>query len=102
MKHVLKTALVAGALGLAALLTPAPASAHERDRSSVSVYVDFGNISVAYRNGYFDRRHRWHSWRSRDHRHAYCGHRGRCHNYNYRHDRGRHRGHRRGRGHDRH
>jgi hypothetical protein len=104
MKHALKAVLIAGALGVGALLSAPSASAHERG-ASVSVYVDLGDVSVAYRNGYYDHRRRWHSWRSRDEwRHFRRHHRSHYHDYDYREDRydrdrrrdrGRHRGHRR-------
>jgi hypothetical protein len=98
MQNILKPIVAAIALGTAALLTAGAASAHDyRRSSSVSVYIDTGNIAVGYTNGYYDYGHRWHSWRSREHYRAYCHRRhGRCYNYSYRHDRGRHYGHRRG------
>ena len=97
MNGVLKAALIAATLGTATFLAAAPANAHDYRRSSVSVYIDTGNIAIGYRNGYFDHQRRWHSWRSRAHWRAYCDRGGRYHDYNYdrRRDRGRHRGHHR-------
>jgi hypothetical protein len=31
-----------------------------------AVHVDFGNVSVGYRDGYQDNHHRWHAWRQSD------------------------------------
>ena len=104
MKHALKAVLIAGAVGTGAFLAAPAASAHERG-SSVSVYVDLGEVSVAYRNGYYDHRHRWHRWRGDDEwRHFRRNYSSRYRDYDYRddgydrdrhHDRGRHRGHHR-------
>jgi hypothetical protein len=90
MKHALKALLIAGALGTAALAAPDTAGAQS---ASVSVRVDVGDVSVGYRNGYYDHNRRWHRWRSSRH-HAYYRrhHRAHYHDYYYRHDRGRHRG----------
>jgi hypothetical protein len=100
MKHALKAMLIACAAGTGAFLAAPSASAHER-QASVSIYLDLGDVSVAYRNGYYDHRRRWHSWRSHDEwRHFRRHYRSRYHDYDYdwrrdRGDRGRHRGHRR-------
>ena len=95
MKHIVKATIIAGALAAGSLLAATPASAHERG-SSVSIYVDIGNVSIAYRNGYFDRHRRWHNWRSRAEWAHFRRHlRGYYRDYDYRHDRGRHRGWRR-------
>ena len=101
MKHALKAVLIAGALGVGALLSAPSASAHERG-SSVSVNVDLGNVSVGYRNGYYDHNRRWHRWRSDDERrHFRRAYRSRYSDYDYRdrddrydrrRDRGGHRG----------
>jgi hypothetical protein len=100
MKHALKAMLIAGAVGAGALLTAPTASAQYRE-SSVAIYIDLGDVSIAYRNGYYDHDRRWHRWRS-DRERAYFSRRYRSHyrDYEYRHDRhdrGRHRGHRRNR-----
>ncbi|MGQ0532807.1 MAG: hypothetical protein ACT4OF_08990 [Caulobacteraceae bacterium] len=88
MKHAIKAMVTAGALGIGSLLVAAPADAHERRSSSVSVRVDLGNVSVGYRNGYYDHDRRWHRWRSHDHRNYYRRHyRSRYHDSYYRHDR---------------
>jgi hypothetical protein len=88
MKHALKAVLVAGALGVGILLAPA-ASAHERGTSvSVGVNIDLGDVSVGYRNGYYDHDRRWHRWRSDDEwRHFRRHYRSRYHDYDYRDDR---------------
>jgi hypothetical protein len=54
-----------------------------------AVHVDFGNVSVGYRDGYQDNNHKWHHWRQADAK-AYRSHNQQ--NYrdmNYRDDRNR-------------
>jgi len=61
MKLVLKATLFASALAILPLSAAVPASA----RAVVS--LNFGNIAVGYRDGYWDNGHRWHRWsNSRD------------------------------------
>lgn len=92
MTHILKAMAIAGALGAGSLLFAPPASAHTRG-SSVSIYVDVGNVAIAYRDGYYDHHHRWHSWRSRDEwRHFRRHHHHHYRDYYHHRDRGRHRG----------
>jgi len=101
MKHALKAIMIAGALGVGGILAAPSADAHDR-RSSVTIYVDLGDVSIAYRNGYYDHHRRWHRWRSDDEWRYFRRHyRSHYHDYDYdwRRDRGRHRGWRRGRGH---
>jgi hypothetical protein len=96
MKHALKTIAIAGALAAGSLFVAAPAAAHDRN-SRVGIYVDLGNVSIAYSNGYYDHDRRWHRWRSRaEWAHFRRYHRGLYRDYAYNHDRGRHRGWRRG------
>jgi hypothetical protein len=61
MKTVLAAAIVAATMGTTALVTAGPASA---DRVFLS--FDVGNVAFAYRDGWWDRDHRWHAWRDRD------------------------------------
>jgi hypothetical protein len=87
MKHLIKTALLAGALGASSFLIAGPASAHDyRRSSSVSVYVGTGPVAVQY-SRYRDSGPR-HWRRCRVYRHHRCYARW---------DRGRHYGWRRGR-----
>lgn len=60
MKTVLAAAIFAATIGATALGTT-PASA---DR----LYLSFssGDVAFAYRDGWWDRDHRWHHWRDRD------------------------------------
>ena len=30
--------------------------------AQAAIHVDFGNVSVGYRDGYQDNRHQWHAW----------------------------------------
>lgn len=87
MKHALKAMVIAAALGAGSLLVASPASAHEHGSRS-SIYVDVGNVAVAYRNGYHDHHRRWRQWRSHDEwRHFRRHHRSHYRDYAYRHDR---------------
>lgn len=59
MKILMKTLLVAAALGTAGLAgTAAPAAAQPAGFS-----FRLGDIGFAYEDGYYDRHHRWHNWR---------------------------------------
>lgn len=101
---LIKVLAIAGALSAGSLLAAAPANAFERHRSSsVSIYVDAGNVRAGYRNGYYDHDRRWHRWRGASHRAYYRRHYGhRYHDYDYRYERTRyHRRHRDWRSHDR-
>ena len=56
MKSILHAALVAAAPGFAATAI-APAAL-----AGVGVSINFGEVSVGYRDGYYDHHHRWHRW----------------------------------------
>ena len=56
----LPAALLAASLVIPSVAVTAPAMA----RSSVS--VDFGNVSIGYRDGYYDKGHRYHRWARHD------------------------------------
>ena len=104
MNRLIKALVIAGALSAGSLAAATPASAYDHHRrSSVSVYVDTGNVSVGYRNGYYDHDRRWHRWRGDSHRNYYRRHhRSHYRDYYYRdHDRYRDRRHRRHRDYDR-
>jgi hypothetical protein len=34
--------------------------------AAAAVHVNFGNVSVGYRDGYRDNHHQWHRWRQSD------------------------------------
>jgi hypothetical protein len=81
MKTPLKILLAAGLLCGAGFAATAPAAAQP---TSFSFRV--GDIAFAYDDGYYDRGHRWHSWRHARERDSYRAHyRPRYHAY--RHDR---------------
>lgn len=61
IKKLTLTALMAAVtMGAAACSTPAPAAARE----SFVFGFNTGNVAFAYSDGYWDRSHHWHSWRS--------------------------------------
>lgn len=41
-----------------------------------SGYVDFGNVTVGYQDGYWDNRRTWHQWNDDRHRQSYRDYRG--------------------------
>lgn len=79
MKTTLRAALIAGVAGLAAMAVAAPAVAQ------IGISVDFGDVALAYQDGYYDSHHHWHHWRHPDdwknYRHAHPEH-----YHDYRHD----------------
>jgi hypothetical protein len=56
----LSAVLLASSLAIPTGMVSTPASA----RGSVS--VDFGNVGIGYRDGYYDRGHQYHRWARRD------------------------------------
>jgi hypothetical protein len=56
---LLKSALLASSLILSAGLVPMPAVA-------AGVSIDFGNVAIGYRDGYYDRDHKYHRWQHSD------------------------------------
>src|SRR5437773_1636326 len=76
MRNHMKSTAIALLLSGSALATAGAAYADDsyygRDRASSTVAVQFGDISMGYRDGYWDNGHRWHHWR---HRHDYRGYR---------------------------
>lgn len=52
MKTIIRAMLISSALSIA--VVPAMAG--------VGVSVDFGDVSVGYRDGYWDSQHHWHKW----------------------------------------
>jgi hypothetical protein len=62
MKNSLKLLLAAGAIAVAGMTATVPAAA----QSGFSFRA--GDVRIAFSDGYYDRRDRWHAWRSaRDH-----------------------------------
>jgi len=97
VKTILKAAAALAAICSAPVLFSAPASAY------TDVTVSAGDVSFAYRDGYYDRWHRWHRWHNDDDWAYYRRHNWRYyHDYDhdrddywrsrYHHDRGWHRG----------
>lgn len=60
MKHIINGALIALALA-AAPMAVAPAQA----RAAVDFSVSLGNAAFGFSDGYWDRDHHWHAYRSR-------------------------------------
>ena len=65
MKSIIKAMLVSGAVAIAST-TFVPAAF-----AQVGVSVNFGDVSVGYRDGYWDSAHHWHKWRNDDDWKAY-------------------------------
>jgi hypothetical protein len=57
---MLQAAFVAAALVIPSVAVTVPAMA----RSSVT--VDFGNVSIGFRDGFYDKDHRYHRWARHD------------------------------------
>ena len=60
MRQLIKGSLIAFALVTAPLITAAPAFA------AVDFSLSLGNAAFGFSDGYWDRDHHWHAWRSRD------------------------------------
>ncbi|MGB8363366.1 MAG: hypothetical protein ACLQUZ_18630 [Rhizomicrobium sp.] len=56
MKTILKAALISAGIGLAATAAAPPAIAQ------IGISVNFGDVAIGYRDGYYDSHHRWHRW----------------------------------------
>ena len=68
MKKIICAALLAGVTALAV----APSA-----NAAVGISFDFGNVGMAYNDGYYDNAHHWHHWRAgeRDrYRHDHADH----------------------------
>jgi hypothetical protein len=57
---LLKSALLAACLAVPSMAITAPAVAR------AGVTIDFGNVGIGYRDGYYDRGHQYHRWARRD------------------------------------
>ena len=80
MKLLISGTVFALALATAPMMMTAPAAA------AVDFSVSLGNAAFGYSDGYWDRDHRWHAWRSRDEQRYFQSHYGE-HYVNSRHDR---------------
>jgi hypothetical protein len=68
MKKIAQALLIATAV---AVIAPAAANA------AVGVSFNFGDVGVAYSDGYYDNHHHWHAWRAGEwdsYRHDHPGH----------------------------
>ena len=57
---LLTSALLAACLAIPSIAVTAPAVAR------TGVTIDFGNVGIGYRDGYYDRGHKYHSWHRND------------------------------------
>lgn len=57
MKSLIQAAVLAAATSVCALAAVPPAQA------GVGVTLDFGDVAIGYRDGYYDSHHHWHHWR---------------------------------------
>ena len=100
MKSQFTAALFAGAIAGALLASPGTASA----RSDFAITFSTGDVAFAYRDGWWDRNHRFHHWRHHERRWYQTHYR--AHYYDWNHDRDRdmgwHRDHDYGRHRDHH
>jgi len=74
MRMLLKGAAIALALAGTMLAAPGTANAagitintsdRGRDHANSGISFSFGDVAYGYRDGYWDRDHRWHNWRNR-------------------------------------
>jgi hypothetical protein len=68
MKKIAQVLLIATAV---AVIAPAAANA------AVGISFNFGDVGIAYSDGYYDSHHHWHNWRAGEwdqYRHDHPGH----------------------------
>jgi hypothetical protein len=68
MKKIAQALLIAAAV---AVVAPVAANA------AIGISFDFGNVGIAYADGYYDGGHHWHPWRRGEwdrYRHDHPGH----------------------------
>jgi len=85
-----KTIFAAVLVGGAAIFAATSFTATTPAQAGVGITFDFGNVGLAYTDGYYDNNHHWHRWRRGEwdrYRHDHHGHYN-----NWRHD-DRHHGH---------
>jgi hypothetical protein len=58
MKSIIKAAAICGALAMTAVTLVPAAFAEE------GISFRIGDVSLAYRDGYWDTHHQWHAWRN--------------------------------------
>jgi hypothetical protein len=58
MKRMIGAAIVCGAMGMAVLAATPQASAQ------MGISLNFGDVGIAYQDGYWDQQHHWHAWRN--------------------------------------
>lgn len=66
MKSLMQAALVSSVLGLAAFAVAVPAIAQ------IGLTLNFGDVAIGYRDGYWDGHHHWHHWAHADDYRAYA------------------------------
>jgi hypothetical protein len=60
MKHAISAALLSAAMGFGVLAAAPPACAQ------IGISLNFGDVGIAYQDGYWDQAHHWHKWRNND------------------------------------
>jgi hypothetical protein len=75
MKTFILAAAISAAACVASFTVAVPSAL-----AGVGVSVDFGDVAIGYRDGYYDSGHHWHHWR---HAHDYQAY-GHAHPENYR------------------
>jgi len=51
---------------LVSVIALVPTLASVTPSAAVGVAIDFGNVTMGYRDGYYDRDHRYHRWARKD------------------------------------
>ena len=78
MTMIYKTAIIAFALAGTALTSGCMSDRDGRygrdDRERGAISLDFGDIAVGYRDGYWDNGHNWHQWGDDRRRQTYQSH----------------------------
>jgi hypothetical protein len=60
MKSLIGALLISAVSGVAAIAVAPPALAQ------VGISVNFGDVAIGYRDGYYDSHHHWHHWKHND------------------------------------
>jgi len=60
MIPIISAALLSGVMGIAVLAAAPPAFA------GIDISLDFGDVGIAYQDGYWDHQHHWDAWRNND------------------------------------
>lgn len=88
MKKTICAAVLAGS---AAIFAASSFTVTTPAQAAVGITFDFGNVGIAYTDGYYDHNRRWHRWRRGEWNRYRRHHHG--HYNNWRHDDRRHRHH---------